>query len=201
MKNRLEKVKKKMASMDISALLVSKGENQLYLSGYHSSDCDIVITKDKNYLLTDFRYIEVARELSPLFDAILTDHQYTLNTFLQELEPNRLAIEEKIVSVASYKELKDAIHCEIISGDGIVESIRVIKEESEIDSIVKAQALADLCFSHMLTYLRPGLTELEVAFEIEASYAKMARRDSLLILSAFPVREPPCLTENQVIRN
>lgn len=167
MKNRLEKVKAKLSLMEIPALLVSKKENQIYLSGFHSSNCELVITKDKNYLLTDFRYIEAAQDLSPLFEAILTDHEYTLYTFLQELAPERLAIEEEVVSLTFYKELKEAITCEFLPGDGIIEEIRMIKDETELASIANAESLGDLCFSHMLTYLKPGLTEFEAAFEIE----------------------------------
>jgi Xaa-Pro aminopeptidase len=51
--------------------------------------------------------------------------------------------------------------------NSIVEDLRMYKDEHEIQIMQEAADLADLTFSHMLTYLRPGLTEREVALEIE----------------------------------
>jgi len=167
MVNRLNRVKAQMELMDISALLVTKKENQIYLSGFHSSSCEMIITRDKNYLLTDFRYIEAASEKSPLYEAVLTDSSYTLHEFLKESDIKKLAVEEKCITVSAYNELKNNTDCELISGDGIVEDVRIVKDDSELESIAKAEALGDLCFSHILSYLKPGLTEIEVATEIE----------------------------------
>lgn len=167
MKERLNKVKAKLEILDIPALLISKKENQIYLSGFHSSNCYLIITKDKNYLLTDFRYFEAAGNLAPLYEPVLTGKEDTLFTFLQEMKFEKLAIEEEIISLSFYKELRDAFKGEIYSGDGIIEEIRIVKDEGELNSIAKAQSIADQCFSHILNYIRPGLTELEVAVEIE----------------------------------
>lgn len=167
METRLDNVKAKMSLLDITAFLVSKKVNQIYLSGFNSSDCCLVITEDKNYILTDFRYYESACEKFPLYEAVLTDHEYTLYTFLKDLGIKKLAVEEREMSVYSYNELRDAVECELVQGDGIIEEVRMIKDDNELKSIIKAEALCDLCFSHILNYLRPGLSELEVAFEIE----------------------------------
>ena len=61
---RIDKVRKEMAKRNIDAMLISKTENKNYLSMFYSSSFDILITEDRNYLLTDFRYIEAASELS-----------------------------------------------------------------------------------------------------------------------------------------
>lgn len=169
MRERVEKVRAAMEKAKIPALLVTKPENQVYLSGFHSSNCWLILTADKNYLLTDFRYIEEARELAPLYEPVLvfSPRDYTVVSFLAELAPERLAIEEGTVTVSFYKELKDGVSFDLIGAAGIIEEIRAVKDERELASIAKAEALGDECFTHMLSVLRPGLTEREAAFEIE----------------------------------
>ncbi|MGI6733140.1 MAG: M24 family metallopeptidase [Anaerovoracaceae bacterium] len=167
MQNRLKKIKEAMAAKGIEALLVTKSENQIYLTGFHSSNCQLVITADTNYLLTDFRYIEAAGELAPLYHVVLTDHDVTLYTFLKELDIKELAIEDSSLTYAEFKQLEEKVGCAFVSGDGIIEGVRVIKDDSELKSIKKAQQIADMAFIHMLNYLRPGLTETEAAFELE----------------------------------
>lgn len=156
-----------MVEKDIPAFLVSKKENQFYLSGFRSNDCDIVITSSDNYLLTDFRNLEAAEEHAVQFQIVETNHEFTLYSFLKELGVQKIAIEEKVLSVSFYRELLEAVQCELVSGDDLVEEIRMAKDELELESIGKAQDLTDLCFSHMLTFIKPGLTELDVALEIE----------------------------------
>ncbi|MDD2215035.1 MAG: aminopeptidase P family protein [Eubacteriales bacterium] len=166
-KNRLDSLKKNLISKDISGILVSKQENQYYLSGFHSSNCHIIITAEENYLLTDFRYIESAKDLGFLYESVMIDHDYTLYTFLQELSLEKLAIEEEVMSYSSYKDLQESFYGELCSGDGLIEEIRITKDEKELSFIADAQALSDRCFEYLLEYIKPGLSELEVAFEIE----------------------------------
>ncbi len=167
MQSRLKKVKATMAERDIPALLISKPENQVYLTGFQSTNCHLVITPDTNYLLTDFRYIEAAGELAPLYHIVLIDPHVTLYSFIKDLGMKQLAVEEEVLSYGNYKKLAEASGCSILSGDGIVERARIIKDESERNAIKRAQQIADKGFAHMLDYLRPGLTELEAAFELE----------------------------------
>lgn len=167
MQSRLKRVKNSMKAKGISAFLVSKPENQIYLTGFHSSNCQLVLTEDTNYLLTDFRYIEAAGALAPLYHVVLTDANVTLYTFLKDIAIEELAIEENILSHGEYKRLEENVGCRFLSGDGIVETARIIKDDTELQAIKKAQQIADRGFSYMLNYLKPGLTELEAAFELE----------------------------------
>lgn len=173
MKNRVDRLKDLMIGQGIPSLFVSKLENQHYLSGFRSGDCHMVITEKEQYLLTDFRAFESAKEHAPQFEIVETNLDYTVHTFLKELGIKQLGVEEKVISVSDYHSLQENTGLELISGDDLVEEIRAIKDETELNSIKKAQALTDACFSHLITWIRPGLTELEVALEIELSLKKM----------------------------
>ncbi len=167
MRNRVQNLKERMAAQGIEALLVSKPENQVYLSGFHSTNCHLVITTDTNYLLTDFRYLEAAGELTPLYHVALIDHEITIYTFLKDLGIGELAVEEKFLSHADFKQLEEKVGCAFRPGDGLIEAVRAVKDGSELKAIERAQQIADKGFLHMLNYLQPGLTEREAAFELE----------------------------------
>ncbi len=167
MERRLKKTKCAMKQAEISALLITKPENQLYLSGLQFTDTWIIITSDKNYVLTDFRYYERATGLSPLYEVISIGKERTGISFLTELNPGNLAIEERHIPLFLYKKLKKNLKYDIQGACDIVEKLRMIKNENELSSVAKAQALGDKCFIHMLKTIRPGLTEKEAALEIE----------------------------------
>ncbi len=185
MQSRVKRVKDTMKAKGISAFLVSKPENQIYLTGFHSSNCQLVLTEDTNYLLTDFRYIEAAGALAPLYHVVLTDHNVTVYTFLKEIGIEELAIEESTLSHADFKQLEEKVGGRFQTGDGIVEAARVIKDHWELQAIEKAQQIADRGFSYMLNYLKPGLTELEAAFELEMFLRKQGAQalsfDTILV--------------------
>jgi Xaa-Pro aminopeptidase len=167
MQNRLSKIKKIMVSKGIDYILISKPENQFYLTGFHSTNCHLIISSDTNYLLTDFRYIEAAGEVSSVYHVVLLDNNVSLYSFISDLNISKLAIEEGVISNLEAKKIKKETGCTFISGDGIVETARVIKEPDEIKAIKRAQAIAEKGFHYMLDNLRPGMTEKEAALKLE----------------------------------
>ncbi len=163
---RIEKLRSLLGAKGGKAILISSKPNQLYLSGFRSSNCHLVITVDRAYLLTDFRYIERAQALAPLWEAVEISREYTLFSFLRELNPENLAVEEEIVSHSFYKDV-EATGISLISGDGLTEKIRAVKEPEELAAIQRAETLGDRCFTHLLDWFRPGVTERETALEIQ----------------------------------
>ena len=150
---RIDKVRKEMAKRNIDAMLISKTENKNYLSMFYSSSFDILITEDRNYLLTDFRYIEAASELKPLYDVVQVTPEYTLYDFIAEEEPLCLGLEFSSVTMNVCKRLEECLEeCESTfeDADGIVEKGRMVKDEEELDKIRQAARIADEAFSYIL---------------------------------------------------
>lgn len=178
MEQRIKKVQDIIKKNDIEALLVSKPENQYYLTGFHSTNCKLIITGDVNYLLTDFRYIEAAGELSDLYTIVLLDDNRDVYGFVRELNLKVLALEESHLTVEQFKQFAKIEGTELKDGSKMVEAVRIIKEKPELDAIKKAQEITDKGFLFMLDLLRPGLTEIEGARELEA-FLKKEGADSL----------------------
>lgn len=81
-----------------------------------------------------------------------------------------VGFEENFVTYAEYKELLQKYRVNLMETEHIIESQRVIKEENEIKYIEKACEITDKCFEYLQSFIKLGMTEKEIAFEIERFY-------------------------------
>ena len=165
---RIRALRKFMKEEGVEAFLVRKNENKYYLSLFQSTSFELVITEDRNYLLTDFRYIEAASELEPLYEVVRVSAQYGLTDFMKEKAFQTIGLEYKTVSVDFYNTLTDAVpDSAVLPFDGKVEQIRAVKDEEEQADTRMAEHIGDQAFSYILTQIRPGVSEKEIAFRLE----------------------------------
>ncbi len=171
--SRISKVQDALKEKQLDGIWITKKENQIYLSDFPSSNCYLLLTQDKSYLLTDFRYIEAAKDSCPMYEIILLDSKYSETDFLKEMNLSTIGTENETLTVNSYGKLKDVVP-DVSWKDcsGLVEEIRQIKDAFELDAIKRSAALTDDCFSYMLTTLQPGMSEKEAALEIELYFKK-----------------------------
>ncbi len=172
LRKRIDKVKDEMKRRDVEAILLSKEANKNYLSKFYSSSFDIVITQERNYLLTDFRYIEAARKLEPLYTVVQTKAGYGRNEVLGEISPQSCGVEFSSISYNGFLDVMSVLNgaghsCEMKDISGIVEKSRIVKDESEIEKIRQAARIADDAFSYILGEIRPGVSEKEIAWLLE----------------------------------
>ncbi len=171
--NRLEKLRQAMEKNQLDAFVVMSPENRRYLSGFTGTAATLLITADKAYLLTDFRYIEQATAQAPLFQIIKVG-----NDSLRELKElagpaKQIAFEADYVTFADYSILKEVFpEGELRPSSQLVAEMRSIKDEEEIALIRKAAEIADQSFSHVLDILKAGQTEEEISAELEFAMRK-----------------------------
>lgn len=167
---RLAKLRQKMEERGLPAILITMPENRRYISGFTGSSAYLFITDDDALLATDFRYTEQAATQAPGFEVVMhkspaTD---TFKEILRRFGVTRLGFEKDQVTYSDYETLREALTgVELIGTSGLVEELRMVKDANELDKIRRAVAIGDSAFKHMLQFLRPGLTEKEVAFELE----------------------------------
>ena len=159
------------ALADHDGALISSELNQRYLSDFPFSDGYILVTKNNAFLLTDSRYIEAARATVTELEVVLPNVGMldTLRSLVSELGLKKLAIEESSMTVASFDNLKKSFdNCSLSGGASkILTELRSVKTSEELDRIEKAQAITDAAFDHILGYINPERTELDVALELE----------------------------------
>jgi len=173
-KSRINKLRQKLAEKEVDALFVSQPENRYYLSGFDGSDGFLLITPQNAILATDFRYIEQAKRQAPDY-AIFQITNNIADWFprlVAELNLRRLGFEAGHITFARYQQLTDALNkaksrLELVSVDGLVESLRAIKEPEEIEFITEASAITDSAFEYIEDIIHIGMSEKAVAWEIE----------------------------------
>lgn len=168
--NRLNSIRRKMASTDIDAVLVTKRVNYMYLSGFTGTAAILFISRERAVLLTDFRYVEQAAMQAPDYEIIryVSDQFGEINKLLESERIKRLAFEDCHLSYKLYMEYSEKLKTDgFVPLGGMIEGLRCIKDQTEIGLIRKAVDIADEVFTHILGFIKPGTTELDIADEIE----------------------------------
>ena len=182
---RVQKLRQKLHEEGVDAILVTRPENQRYLSGFTGGDGALVITQSDALLLTDFRYYEQVAEEAPDFQLVKVEGKVSkvLKQVLKEHPVATLAFESTHVPFSEYQEWKRATRgVRWVPMEDTVESLRMIKDDDELAKIRKAIAIADAACDHIRGFVRPGMTEKQVAWELE-TYIRTHGAEGL----AFPL--------------
>jgi Xaa-Pro aminopeptidase len=171
---RIDNLRGQMSVKGVEAVWVSQPDNLVYLSGCEGLEGYLLITQDKAVLVTDFRYLEQAERQSPGFEIFRI--QGRMAAWLPELFQHggfkKLGFESSHLSFASYQLLCDilkkaGLSIELVPFDGLIETIRMVKEAEEIDFIIRAARITGAALEHVEHMLCPGITEKALAWEIE----------------------------------
>lgn len=160
-----------MKELDLDGFLTTSKENRQYLTGFTGTFGWVLVTQQNVYLLTDFRYIEQAQQQAKGCK-LVQFKQYapvvTLRMLMEDLEVVTLGIESDRCTVEEYDLLANQVRRKAITPlKGFIEEVRRIKDEEEIALIAQAEKISDMAFQHVLTLIQPGMTEQEIAMELE----------------------------------
>ena len=168
---RIAVLRKTVSEQGWDAFIVSQPENRRYISGFTGSAGLLFITPDLALLLTDFRYIEQASKEATDFEIVRLTTGFTsqLPVLLSEHSLKTIAFESAHITVAQLKKWQEAAsNVDWIPTENAVETLRMIKDEKEVQAIRRAVQLTDEAFAHLTRTLRPHTTELEAAWELES---------------------------------
>ena len=168
---RLEKLRAKIVELEVDGMLITDPLNRRYLSGFTGSAGMLLITADRAMLAVDFRYYERAEREAPDWEQvhITNKQQETLAEMVAEAGVRRLGFEADHVTVAQLEEMKENLpQIALVPTKKLVLPMRAIKDEGEIATIKAAIACSDGAFAHLCEVIQPGMTEGEVAWELES---------------------------------
>ncbi len=154
------------------AAIVSEAANQRYLSGFDFHDGLLLVTKERSYLLTDFRYVEAAHEKANPELEVLTPsegHLLCIMGLLAENGCRTVATEDQSLSCSEYERYRALLKDYTLSGgaSALFAELRIHKTDEELECMDRAQRITDAAFTHILSVLTPEMTEIEVALELE----------------------------------
>ncbi|EOB3405703.1 M24 family metallopeptidase [Enterococcus hirae] len=166
---RVEKLRKNMQEENLDSFLITSPYNLRYLTNFTGTTGLAVITLEKAFFITDFRYteqaaaqaqgFEIIKNVGPIFEEVAD--------LVQKEGLRELGFEETTVSFLEYSVLEEIIDAQLIPISGMIEELREIKDEEEIAIIEKACSIADLAYDHILKMIQPGMTEIEVANQLD----------------------------------
>jgi Xaa-Pro aminopeptidase len=148
-------------------LLVTNLVNVLYLTGFDSSNAALFVEPDRVRLFTDFRYIETAQGVEGV-EAVQTKRSL-IGWLSDELE-GRIGFEANVLPWSFAEQLREG-GAELVPRKGLVEQLRAVKDDSELDAIRRACAITDRMFERLTSEVRfVGRAERDVAWDIQRIY-------------------------------
>lgn len=166
---RIKWLRDQLKSMKLDGMIVSNPINVKYLTGLDDEGIFIVAPKE-NVFITDSRYIEDVNNKLTLDDEIIAYDVRNLTKFDYEgffMGSKDIGFEEKYVTYDMYKKYLQTYQVNLCETEGLIEHHRLVKDNEEIEFIKKACEITDNAFEYAKQTLRYGITEKELAFEIQ----------------------------------
>ena len=169
--DRLQDVVRRYFPGKADALLVTSPVSRRYLLGFPSSAGTLVLFPDKQYFIIDFRYVEKARETVTGCEVLLQEKLYEqISGLLKQHHVATVGLEDAAVTLKEWELYRQKLGAEPVLHSGLSEllgSMRAVKTPEEIETIARAQQITDRAFSEILGFLKPGVSEKEIACELE----------------------------------
>lgn len=163
-----------MRAGEIPALLVSSPVNVRWLTGFTGSNGQVLLTPDEILLVTDARYEERVRSMDADLDLIVTSSPMSdVTAWLVDHGVVGLALEDHHVTWADadrWRARAADVDVDVLGVSGVIEERRMVKDEAELARIRRACAITTTVLGGLFERLRPGMTEREVAAELEAGF-------------------------------
>ena len=154
----------KMQEKELDGIIINNLKNVYYLTGFWGSNGTVFISRDRQVLVTDARYIIAAKQEVTGFEIFAErDELATIAKIAKDMGLSRIGFEDEI-SVSYYHRMQTAFEgLELVPQTQFVEALRMIKDETEIATIRKACSISDQAFHDALEFIKPGKTEIEIA--------------------------------------
>lgn len=157
--------------LNIDAVLISNGNNMRYVSGFAGETGYLYISEKRHAVITDFRYTYQAEAEAKGYEIVTIGtggYEEAIGDLVKSDNVKRLGFESEDMLYSNYESLRKALDfAELVPIKDEVTRLRRIKTPRELERIKKAESIGDKVFSEILDFIRPGVTELEVAARIE----------------------------------
>ena len=166
--NHLSQIADKLSQYDLDAMLIVSEPGERYAVGFQGEGY-VLVTREGSRYSTDGRSIEAAQKQVTGAEVVLISrersHLALARDFLEARGLKRVGFEGAAVSVAQHRRWQESFPegCELIPAQELLDGLRASKDREELAAMVQAQKITDAAFGEILNYIRPGLTEQEVA--------------------------------------
>lgn len=167
---RIARLRAFLQEHDADGVIIVQPENLRYFSAFTGGEGALVIGLDQAVLWTDSRYTEQAANQSGTWYDIKNHHNAlssSIRSSLNDMEIGVAGYEENFLTHFMYENISDGALCGFLPCD--LTSLRAVKEPCELKATRKASNIADRAFADLLSYIKPGVTEKELAARLESN--------------------------------
>ncbi|MBW7988480.1 MAG: aminopeptidase P family protein [Planctomycetes bacterium] len=186
-KKRVRSIRRELNNRKIDCLIVIKPANVTYTTGFLGDDSWAVITRSKVYFLTDSRYTEQARVECP--DCTIVERTglmaEAVGRLVKKLKSVQTVTVEKSISLAGFGALKKHVKARLKAVADVIETVRSSKDNMEIKTIEAAASISTQGLEKTLRYIKPGVTESELAGMLDFQIRKLGGTNSFETIVAF----------------
>ncbi|MFC1551353.1 M24 family metallopeptidase [Candidatus Latescibacterota bacterium] len=170
-----------MSALSLDSFLIAKQPNIRYLTGFTGDHGYIVVTADSITFFTSKLYEEQARSIEngPVengritFVTVKESFIAGFSDFDISFWGEKIGFEAEVLTVSVFRKLSEKLKfAELIPAPGIIEELREKKDPSELRSITESQKITDRVFKNVLTLIKPGVEERNLACEIDYQFRK-----------------------------
>lgn len=166
-----KKVQNILQRLKLDAILISNGNNMRYVSGFAGATGYLYISSQRHCVITDFRYTIQAEQEAKDYEVITIGscgYSEALNDLIRTDGIKRLGFEAEDILYGTYQKFKDRLVVNEFApiGNEITE-LRRVKTTKELEYMKKAESIGDQVFTDILSFIKPQMTEIEVAAQIE----------------------------------
>jgi Xaa-Pro aminopeptidase len=176
----------KVSELSIDAVLITRLPNVRYLTGFTGSNGQVLVGRRSSVFFTDGRYTEQSRNEVPDLDGVtyLDGFDPALANTCAELGLSSLGFEAHEVTVERHRRMSGSLEgVELVAVGELVERARWAKDAEELALLRQAQAITDAAFTAILDLLAVGVTEVQVAMELEG----LLRREGAEAMAFDPI--------------
>ena len=171
--NHFKKIAEALPGAGLDGVLLTGEHNRFYASGFASmgSDGVALVTTKGNFYFTDSRYIEAAeRQVSDAAIGMTESGKgyiAWLNEALELSGAKRIGFEDETMTVADHERYRKNLQAELVPASALLHALRAQKDARELERMEQAQRIAEKALEQILTEMRPGVTEKEIAARLQ----------------------------------
>lgn len=208
MLKRVERLRSQFNKAGIDAFYITSKENRYYLSGFSGTAGALFISREESYLLTDFRYIQQASRECPEFKVKevpgAESYPDTLLEILKLKGISRMGFEADDLTYHKFLQIKNKFTgIRLKPFNNFAGDLRICKDANEVGLIEEAFRIADEAFDRTLPLIRPGISEREVAVELEHQMRQLGADGtafSIIVASGYRAALPHGVASTKIIR-
>ena len=164
--NHIAQIAARLPEYGLDAMLITSQSGERYALGFHGEGL-LLVTREGAHYTTDGRYIEAAREKVTGAEVSLvtagSGHLAQARAYIEKKGLHNVGFESGAMTVDAHRRYAQELPCILTPAQPLLDSLRAAKDPEELEVMRRAQQITDEAFKAILSFIRPGMTEREIA--------------------------------------